>query len=123
MIFAICEALAGVIRVPTGGNDPPDRMTIQPAPVLAGRVKLPLNVAPAWSTISSPGWALLIAVWRSPPPLRLSVRPVSAGYRVSRYTRGNSDTSGALGTGCGRGGAVSVTATVSAFPPVAATTR
>src|SRR5947199_7761526 len=54
-------------------------------------MKLPVKVAPAWISITSPGWAAWRAAWRSPPALTaMSLPRVGGEYVVSRKTRGNS---------------------------------
>src|SRR6266705_6175347 len=54
-------------------------------------MKLPVKVAPAGSSITSPGWEVWRAAWRSPPAFtRMSLPRVGGEYVVSRKTRGNS---------------------------------
>src|SRR5437667_4984543 len=54
-------------------------------------MKLPVKVAPAWISITSPGWEAWRAAWRSPPALTAMTLPrVGGEYVVSRKTRGNS---------------------------------
>src|SRR5947209_20162038 len=54
-------------------------------------MKLPVKVAPAWSSITSPGWEAWRAAWRSPPAFTgMSLPRVGGEYVVSRKTRGNS---------------------------------
>src|SRR6267143_844838 len=66
-------------------------MYIQTVPGFLGRMKLPVKVAPAWSSITSPGWEAWRAAWRSPPAFtRMSLPRVGGEYVVSRKTRGNS---------------------------------
>src|SRR5262249_52739362 len=48
-------------------------------PDFAGRMKFPVNVAPACKTIVSPGCALLMAACRSPPALTVTTPPVDDG--------------------------------------------
>src|SRR6476661_5037577 len=63
---------------------------IHPDPLLTGSVNGPVKVAPAWTTISSPGCALFSAACRSPPAFTAIQRPVTAGIPTSTVTRGNS---------------------------------
>src|SRR3954469_6601685 len=52
-------------------------------PLFFGRTKLPVNVAPAWSRIVSPGSALLSAACRSPPELTVMVAALAADPRLA----------------------------------------
>src|SRR5215470_18429920 len=57
------------MRAPSGtAAGPPVRivMKAEPEGLLAGSVKCPVYVAPGWSSMVSPGFALSMAAWRSP---------------------------------------------------------
>ena len=88
MIVAIPRESADVARAPSAGSGPPERIVTQPTRSLAGKVKEPVKVAPASSTISSPGWAKMSAAWRSPPAATLIVCCVTCGNEMSTSARG-----------------------------------
>src|SRR2546422_5298804 len=79
--------LSGAGRLLSGAEV---RMMIQPEPVLAGRVKLPVNLAPASRVITSPGCARLSAARKSPPAATAMVRPTGGTEAVSTRRRGSS---------------------------------
>src|SRR5215471_8291509 len=54
-------------------------MVTDAPPDFAGRTKLPVKVAPACSTIVSPGCALSIAACRSSPTLTVTTDPLDDG--------------------------------------------
>jgi hypothetical protein len=62
------------------------RIVIIVLPLFTGSTKLPVNVAPAWSTISSPGCAASSAAWRSPPAFTVRVTASAGDARCSRQT-------------------------------------
>jgi hypothetical protein len=68
-ILGMRLACEGKTRVPGWGRRAcaDERMWIQSVPGFLGRMKLPVKVAPAWSSITSPGWEAWRAAWRSPP--------------------------------------------------------
>ncbi len=65
------------------------RTMIQSVPTLSGNVKLPVNVAPAWRTIASPGRAWLSAAWKSPPAGTAMNCPDGGVYVVSTEMKGS----------------------------------
>ncbi len=91
-IFAIFGASAGETRVPGMANCASGvavRMTIQPSPLLYGRVNGPTKGAPAASSSVSPGWAAAIAALRSPPALTEMILPDCVGMVVSTVACGS----------------------------------
>src|SRR5690348_677577 len=75
-------ASAGVTRDDGPGSDASgadDRIVMTLAPLFTGRTKLPVNVAPASSTIVSPGSAAFSAAWKSPPALTVHTVPAAGG--------------------------------------------
>src|SRR5438309_1604608 len=63
-IFGITGLYEGSIRMPGAGRALSGallRTVIHPDPDLLGSVNGPVNVAPAWSVMTSPGWAELSA--------------------------------------------------------------
>src|SRR6185369_336928 len=91
--------MEGVMREPSAGRPAlfAGRMTIQLALVvfLFGRTKLPMNVAPLASSMTSPGCALFKALWKLPPAATLMIRPPAAGagnIAVLRNTCGSAAT-------------------------------
>src|SRR5690606_25169723 len=89
-IFGISDACDGDTRLPGPGSCPAadDRMVIHPEPDLFRSRKLPVKLAPACRTITSPGTAESSALWRLPPALTVLVRPVGEPGLVLRDVRG-----------------------------------
>src|SRR5207244_9589771 len=91
--LGMAAAYEGVTREPGAGrllSGALVRAVIQPVPALLGRVKGPVNVAPAWRVMTSPGCAALSAACTSPPAETGRVVPVGATSVVSRKTRASS---------------------------------
>ncbi len=73
------------MRTPAPGSEPvaaDERTMMNVLPLFFGRTKLPVNVAPAWRRMVSPGTALFSAACRSPPALTVMVAAFAADPRV-----------------------------------------
>src|SRR5688500_2861975 len=90
-IFGMFGASDGSARSPGDGSalfGALERIVIQPEPVFLGSVNVPVYVAPAASSMTSPGEAELSAFGKFPPAETLIVDPVGATRSVASRTAG-----------------------------------
>src|SRR5262245_18035200 len=85
-----------------------DRIVMCVEPFLTGSTKLPVNVAPAWSRIVSPGRARLSAAWKSPPLLTTIWLPEVGGGGGGGGAGEGAGAGAGVGAGAGAGAGAGV---------------